>query len=154
MLVLTRKAQQRIQVGDNITITIVRVKGQSVRVGIEAPHDVRVIRGELQFDDGSHKAAESQEPQASMVHAESVNLPRTGGSLRQKVAAVTERVRVDAFPGEESKEGVERFNPADHRMEMGHGGNRLSAHCDSSRVQVISGRATLPLNMLGKLNPR
>jgi carbon storage regulator CsrA len=47
MLVLTRKPQQRIQIGDKITITIVRVTGQSVRVGIEAPQDVRVVRGEL-----------------------------------------------------------------------------------------------------------
>ena len=47
MLVLSRKVQERIQVGDNITITIVRVKGQTVRVGIEAPRDVRVMRAEL-----------------------------------------------------------------------------------------------------------
>jgi carbon storage regulator CsrA len=47
MLVLTRKQQQRIQIGDNITITILKVKGQTVRVGIEAPDEVRVLRGEL-----------------------------------------------------------------------------------------------------------
>lgn len=47
MLVLTRKVQEQIKVGDNITITIIRVKGQSVRVGIEAPRDVRVMRSEL-----------------------------------------------------------------------------------------------------------
>ena len=47
MLVLTRKTQQQIQIGNNITITIVRVTGQSVRVGIEAPQEVRVLRGEL-----------------------------------------------------------------------------------------------------------
>lgn len=47
MLVLTRKAQQKIRVGENITITILRVKGQSVRVGIEAPRDIHVVRGEL-----------------------------------------------------------------------------------------------------------
>lgn len=47
MLVLTRKTQQQIQIGNNITITIVRVTGQSVRVGIEAPDSVRVVRGEL-----------------------------------------------------------------------------------------------------------
>jgi carbon storage regulator CsrA len=47
MLVLTRKTQQQIQIGDKITITIVRVTGQSVRVGIQAPEEVRVIRGEL-----------------------------------------------------------------------------------------------------------
>jgi carbon storage regulator CsrA len=47
MLVLTRKTQQQIQIGNNITITIVRVTGQSVRVGIQAPEEVRVVRGEL-----------------------------------------------------------------------------------------------------------
>ena len=47
MLVLTRKNQEKIQIGENITITIVRIKGNSVRVGIEAPDDVRVVRGEL-----------------------------------------------------------------------------------------------------------
>jgi carbon storage regulator CsrA len=47
MLVLTRKLQQQIKIGEQITVTILRVKGQTVRVGIEAPRDVRVIRGEL-----------------------------------------------------------------------------------------------------------
>lgn len=47
MLVLTRKLQQQIKIGDQITVTILRVKGQTVRVGIEAPRQVRVIRGEL-----------------------------------------------------------------------------------------------------------
>jgi carbon storage regulator len=47
MLVLTRKAKQQIQVGPNITITILQIKGQAVRVGIEAPHDVSVLRTEL-----------------------------------------------------------------------------------------------------------
>ena len=47
MLVLTRKLQQQIKIGDQITVTILRVKGHTVRVGIEAPRDVRVVRGEL-----------------------------------------------------------------------------------------------------------
>lgn len=47
MLVLTRKTQQQIQIGNNIVITILHVKGQAVRVGIEAPRDVRVIRSEI-----------------------------------------------------------------------------------------------------------
>ncbi|MBS0209291.1 MAG: carbon storage regulator [Planctomycetes bacterium] len=44
MLVLTRKIQQQIQIGDNIRITILQVKGRSVRVGIEAPRELRVSR--------------------------------------------------------------------------------------------------------------
>ena len=47
MLVLTRKLQQQIKIGDQITVTILRVKGNTVRVGIDAPRDVRVVRGEL-----------------------------------------------------------------------------------------------------------
>lgn len=47
MLVLTRKTEQKIQIGADITITILRVKGQSVRIGIDAPQHVRVLRAEL-----------------------------------------------------------------------------------------------------------
>ncbi len=47
MLVLTRKLQQQIKIGDQITVTILRVKGSTVRIGVQAPRDVRVIRGEL-----------------------------------------------------------------------------------------------------------
>lgn len=47
MLVLTRKLQEKIHIGDQVTITIVRIQGNMVRVGIEAPKTVRVIRGEI-----------------------------------------------------------------------------------------------------------
>jgi carbon storage regulator len=47
MLVLSRKESQRIQLGDSIVLTIVRVNGDRVRVGIEAPAEVQVRRGEL-----------------------------------------------------------------------------------------------------------
>ena len=47
MLVLTRKTKQQIQIGPHITITILQIKGQSVRVGIEAPREVCVLRTEL-----------------------------------------------------------------------------------------------------------
>ena len=47
MLVLSRKTGQQIQIGDNITITILQMKGRTVRVGIDAPAEVRVLRSEL-----------------------------------------------------------------------------------------------------------
>ena len=50
MLVLTRKQQEKIRIGDEIVITVLRMKGKSVRLGIEAPGDVQVLRGELVFD--------------------------------------------------------------------------------------------------------
>ena len=47
MLVLTRKKSQLIQIGDNIVIKIIRTSPGSVKIGIDAPNDVRVMRGEL-----------------------------------------------------------------------------------------------------------
>jgi carbon storage regulator CsrA len=47
MLVLTRKVREQIKIGNDIVITVLRVKGQSVRIGIEAPRGIRVLRAEL-----------------------------------------------------------------------------------------------------------
>jgi carbon storage regulator len=48
MLVLSRKENERIKVGDNIVVTVVRVAGDKVRLGIEAPADMLVLREELE----------------------------------------------------------------------------------------------------------
>lgn len=50
MLVLSRRLQEKIRIGDNVTITVLRMKGKSVRLGIEAPNHVSVLRGELAVD--------------------------------------------------------------------------------------------------------
>jgi carbon storage regulator len=47
MLVLSRKSGQRIKLGNAIRVTVIRVQGDQVRIGIEAPHDVLVLREEL-----------------------------------------------------------------------------------------------------------
>ncbi|MBA4018117.1 MAG: carbon storage regulator [Pirellula sp.] len=48
MLVLSRKENERIRLGDSIVLTIVRVSGDKVRLGIQAPPDVLVLRDELE----------------------------------------------------------------------------------------------------------
>ena len=48
MLVLSRKEGQRIRLGDSSVITVVGVTGDKVRVGVEAPDSVIVLREELQ----------------------------------------------------------------------------------------------------------
>ena len=63
MLVLTRKQQEQILVGENIRITVVRVQGSTVRIGIEAPDDVRILRGEVQQKVQQLEADASAEPQ-------------------------------------------------------------------------------------------
>ncbi len=47
MLVLSRKVGERILIGENISVTVVRVTGGGVRIGIEAPAEMPVIREEL-----------------------------------------------------------------------------------------------------------
>ncbi|HZP41912.1 MAG TPA: carbon storage regulator CsrA [Candidatus Binatia bacterium] len=47
MLVLTRKLGEVIRVGDSITVRILEVKGNQVRLGVEAPADVRIYREEV-----------------------------------------------------------------------------------------------------------
>ena len=63
MLVLTRKSHDSIRIGDNIKVTILRIKGNTVRIGVEAPDDVRIVRGELphfgEFTEGGRPTEES-----------------------------------------------------------------------------------------------
>ncbi len=61
MLVLSRKVGEKVVIGDNITVVINRVSGNRISLGIEAPADVRIVRGELaevvkSFESGSAPA--------------------------------------------------------------------------------------------------
>jgi carbon storage regulator len=47
MLVLTRKLMEKLYIGDNVCVTVVRLEGGQVRLGIDAPRDVAVVRAEL-----------------------------------------------------------------------------------------------------------
>lgn len=47
MLVLARRINERIRIGDDITIVVVEIRGSSVRFGIEAPDDIAVHRQEV-----------------------------------------------------------------------------------------------------------
>lgn len=47
MLVLTRRLMEKFYIGDDICVTVVRVAGGQVRLGIDAPRSVPVVRGEL-----------------------------------------------------------------------------------------------------------
>jgi carbon storage regulator len=75
MLVLSRKESQRIRLGDSIVITIVKISGDKVRVGVDAPADVLVLRDELEVRDPANRPS---------AERESLTLPPEGTpALRQ-----------------------------------------------------------------------
>ena len=47
MLVLSRKVSERILIGGDVVVTVVRVQGDKVRIGVEAPDDVAIVREEI-----------------------------------------------------------------------------------------------------------
>ena len=61
MLILTRRAGETVMVGSDITITVLGVKGNQVRIGINAPKDVAVHREEIYERIQSEIAAEKAE---------------------------------------------------------------------------------------------
>ncbi len=77
MLVLSRKEGERISIGDNITLIVSKVSGNRVTIGIEAPRDVKVVRGELQLQ---------PEAETETLPSQSGSLPRS--TLRDFAASV------------------------------------------------------------------
>ena len=47
MLILTRRVGETLMIGDNVSVTVLRVKGNQVRLGVNAPKDVSVHREEI-----------------------------------------------------------------------------------------------------------
>ncbi|MCY2984693.1 MAG: carbon storage regulator [Planctomycetota bacterium] len=50
MLILSRKESECIHLGDDIVVTIVRVNGDKVRIGVQAPPHVKILRTELELN--------------------------------------------------------------------------------------------------------
>ncbi len=100
MLVLTRKLQEKIHIGENITITVVRIQGNTVRVGIEAPGDVRVVRGEVIARDEAEMAAADAEPGAITASDTTVVLRRKPPLAR--ITANKARLRLAVTDGRPS----------------------------------------------------
>ncbi len=71
MLVLTRKQGEKIRIGDDVVITVVRTKGKAVRLGIQAPAHVPVLRGEIAraIADETRPAEPSEDGEAPEVDA-------------------------------------------------------------------------------------
>lgn len=68
MLVLSRKEGEKLVVGENITIVVSKISGNRVTIGIEAPRDVKVVRGELERDQNSVAERDLQPSENQVFH--------------------------------------------------------------------------------------
>jgi len=78
MLVLSRKAGERIRVGENITVVVTKIAGNRVTIGIDAPDSMRIVREELPIADASvaaSPAAETPAPESPVGVLLAVTLP-------------------------------------------------------------------------------
>jgi carbon storage regulator len=81
MLVLTRKLLEKLYIGDDICVTVVRLEGGQVRLGIDAPREVLVVRAEL--------VANRPEPRLR------AGPPADAGTIRAPVRCSPSETRVD-----------------------------------------------------------
>lgn len=68
MLILARKIDEKIKIGDDITLTIIEIHGDQVKVGVEAPKNVRVFRQEV-FDAIQNENKAAAAPEAADLNA-------------------------------------------------------------------------------------
>lgn len=87
MLVLTRKVGEKILIGDNISITVVRVAKGAVRIGIDAPDDIPIVREEIKDEGQRH----------SRDHGDGNSTPNTSASFYTLQSALSYVNRI-AFP--------------------------------------------------------
>ncbi|HTY60015.1 MAG TPA: carbon storage regulator CsrA [Bacteroidota bacterium] len=69
MLILSRKAEEEIRLGENITVKVLSIHNGQVKLGIEAPRDVRVVRGELYAEIGQANLEASHADRDAAVKA-------------------------------------------------------------------------------------
>jgi carbon storage regulator len=71
MLILTRKLGEVIRVGDQVTVRVLEVRGSQVRLGVEAPADVRIYREEV------YRAIRRENEEAALAQVDGLGVPST-----------------------------------------------------------------------------
>ncbi len=78
MLVLTRKPNQSIMIGDDIEVSVLSVVGEKVRIGIHAPHDIPVFRTEIYVEIQREEGTQSNPPSETIRAAVDEALDKLG----------------------------------------------------------------------------
>ena len=81
MLVLTRKSNQSIMIGDDIEVSVLAIVGEKVRIGIQAPRDVPVFRKEVYLEIQDERR-ESMKPHEVVAEVDA-ELEKLGGSTAE-----------------------------------------------------------------------
>ena len=76
MLVLTRKSNQSIMIGDDIEVSVLAIMGEKVRIGIQAPRDIPVFRKEVYLEIQQERVAAGEQSREQVDEA----LRKLGGS--------------------------------------------------------------------------
>lgn len=77
MLILSRRESERVYLGEDIVLTIVRVNGDKVRIGVEAPPNIKILRTELELE---------ASPDTSMHHSLPVSAELNTNSVQRRAA--------------------------------------------------------------------
>ncbi len=93
MLVLTRKSNQSIMIGDDIEITVLSVMGEKVRIGIQAPREIPVFRQEVyvEIQEERGQVEPPEAPPSSPGHGE-IRTDNGAGDARAAVDAARRRL--------------------------------------------------------------
>lgn len=99
MLVLSRKIDDEIIIDENITVRVLRVKGNTVRIGITAPGDVSIMRGELprreiEFELPISELPSDDEPDSEIRFQRYAPQPPKRNRLAELARKVTQSERV------------------------------------------------------------
>ena len=84
MLILSRRESESVHLGDDIILTIVRVSGEKVRIGIQAPPHIKVLRNELEIENGGalKPQAASRKPALEKTALEKTALEKADPNTR------------------------------------------------------------------------
>ncbi len=143
MLVLSRKQDQEILIGDNIKITVLKARGNTVRLGIEAPRDVKVVRGELDSRTNSQPA-----PAEVAVTSES-NANFT--VVFDDDAAVSDKQSLCEGEGGLTFDIVSYPNTADRQVDDPVQGRKINGRFADLNATKPAGRATETVQFQSKL---